>query len=358
MKQFSHQKNITTAQPHYLRDIDADLLSIARIAGSIPTHRAPAPIKRYKFQLSQKHQSFASKFLFEVLASSLAAIVFISLAVWTSTPNQKIFAVKRAAEQARLELIRDPELKASAQLSLVEKRMEEAQAILNSETSDDSDKAAALNEIASQTKNAVETIKVANKSTDSALRQSLDSIALKQEALIASLPAETPNQDEKNADTTPSKTKTAVAEIKQILATVNDQDIVSLPAAGSVTIKGIVSDITINKITVDNKRITVTDKTKIFLKDEKTIVDSIAGMEKKKVTVTAIDQNGLVADKIIILEQPAVKGESTTVKPSAKPAIIKPDDKGATQNQESINESQNKTQAGFIYEDPSPTYIP
>ncbi len=340
-----------------------ELLQTAQIGLRLPTNRVPRPTKRYKFQLVQKSRLFSAKLFLQLASGGLATLVFVSIAAWSSVPGEGLFIVKKAMEQTRLELIRNPEERALAQVSLVQKRMNEVQTVLSSDNNNEQAKVAALNELASQTKNASESVKdVAlidngNPSTDNSLIESLGQIAQKQEALLATIST----GDGKAVDTQVmepiSKTKTAVAEVKKILATVNEQTMASLPTPEPLVITGIATKVTDTVITIDKRIITITPETKIFLKDEKTPADS-KNLDKKKVRVTIQEADTLVAEKIIILDTPTVKGETTkpVIKPTTpKPEEIKPED---LVDPTIIIEEQNRVQTGYILEDPNPTYNP
>jgi hypothetical protein len=352
-----------SAHPEQMSDFAADaelyeLLQTAQLGMHLPTNSVPRPVKRYKFQLVHKTRIFGARLFMQLAGGGLAAIVFVSVAAWSSVPGQKIFAIKKAMEQTRLELIRDPGQRALAQVSLVQKRMNEVQTVLSSDNTNEQAKVAALNELASQTQNASESVKVAastdagKPAVDSSLLESLGQIAQKQEALLATIST----GDGKAVDTTVtepiSKTKTAVAEVKKILATVNEQTMASLPTEEPLTITGIAIRVTDTVISIDKKIITIVPETKIFLKDEKTPSDS-KNLDKKKVRITVQDTDALAAEKIIILDAPAVKGETT--KPAAKPVTPKPE---VIVDPTTIIQEQNRVQSGYILEDPAQTFNP
>ncbi len=338
-----------------------ELLSVARIGASIPVHQIPQPTKRYKFKLIEQHHSAWSKTFLQIMAASFAILMVISVGAWISVPGKPLFLVKKTMEQARLELARNPEQKATLQLSLVEKRIREAQTILSSNSTDENSKAAALNELASQTKSAADTVKKVTiekekqdptATPDNQLINSLDNLAKRQEALLATIPQDETmaDADEDNLEEPKEKTKTALAEVRHILATVNEQTLAEIPT--TVSSSGPILSITASKITVEDNIFSITTETNIFAADGTTGLKITALAEKINVRVEGKGKPGeLTAISIFLLEDP----------------IVKPDVKGqttTTPKTESVTptpiptEDPNQAQAGFIYEDPAPAYAP
>ncbi len=207
------------------------LLEIGLALSALPKNEPPAPAMQRKYALAVQHSlwfalTHISRFA-GISISLLLLVSAISLAGYQtsqSSPGQMLFPVKKSAEKLQLILASGENAKATLQLAITQKRLSEAQAILQNPDSKPEAETAALQELADQTSTAVEAVNSAAKNNPSPesttpLLSSLDLIARQQESLITDIKEDSPLQaSAENAIETLSKTTEKVSEIKNLVA--------------------------------------------------------------------------------------------------------------------------------------------
>jgi len=316
---------------------DAEITWLLRQGLSIPKRQVPRPIKRFRFAEAQTAYKLSTLFL-QFAASLFVILLFVTFAASQSVPGQKLYSLKRVAVEMQLDLIRDPAERANARLSLVEKRIDETEIILRS-SQNDQQIAAALKDLAAQTKSAVDNVKATPATDEGQTNQnlitSLNKIAEKQEELLQNFDNET-GEGSTEAGT---ETKVAVEEVKAILATVNDHAIASI-GKSTQEVEGTINRISKDSLTLDQTFVAITKDTKIFLLDGKTEKPITVLTVKMKAKITAkVTDDKLEALSIILQDElkdvanPQVKGAATTTTAQQ------------SENPQDIIDEQNKTQA-------------
>lgn len=324
---------------------------------TISKKSVPKPIKQFRFAEAKTAHRLSTIFL-EVAAGLFALLLVVGFAAASSAPGQKLYTIKRAAEEARLDLIRDPAQQANKRLSLIEKRIQETEVILES-TGNDEQKAAALNELAAQTKSAVDTVREATgeqngTTTNPELLASLTKIAEKQEALLQNLNNKT---EEVGAEVAP-ETKVAAEEVRSILATVNNHALATI-GESTKAIKGKISRIGKASLTIDGKEIIFIADTKVLLPDGETEAPLTILKTNMEVNVSAkINRDNLEALSILLEKEPIADAPTTPENPTTIPTNTEQRPTNESTSPEELIEEQNTGRAGFIYEDPAPAYVP
>lgn len=162
---FTKEKSLGMAKNSH-----GELTGIIQSLLALPKNEAPLPSLQRKYILAQEFPSRKPAFFASFLhvsrfaAGSVALSLLLALLslggvkAWTSLPGQPLFQVKRTAENVRLKFVMDNTTKAKLQLEITQKRFSEAQIVLNNPNTSQKDEVAALNELASQTKSAAESV--------------------------------------------------------------------------------------------------------------------------------------------------------------------------------------------------------
>lgn len=348
-------------------------LSLAQSLKTLPKKSVPQPLKQRKYILAEPTVSFFDKFkTAKFLVSGLGSFILLLLVAGTgvaaqqSLPGSPLFKVKKLAEHARLSLAISQQDKIYFQVSLAQKRLDDAKTILNNTASAPEQKAAALNELAEETKNTVTALK---QSSDSVLGQknhpliaSLNSLSDEQQNLTKNI---TTNKDDfQNKDlVSATLASSAQAEaIDQYVKTASkDQalaDLNSNPAA--VTAIGPIEQIGQGKISVNKQSFNVNEKT--LVRDEKGAVISFSDLKKLQFVEVLGDKNdaGYFARQISVLTESAykskVKGDFTSnPSPTTTPTTEPKTATSSPSTQITLPENNPNTAIGtFILEDPAP----
>lgn len=235
------------------------LLMLARDFSDIPALPAPQPHRRRLYieqprqrnsWISQVAGLFKNAYVVSFLIflfglSSTAYATFISL------PGDSLFTLKRSVETVRVKLTTNPESRAELQLSLANKRLQEAQQVIYTEQ-DPEAKSKAIEELNKQTVAALDDIqqiasdpKAATNSKIAEKIKQAEDLAKNQSTLVASI-------DPQAADQANKALLSKVAAIKSVLATSLEQSSASIPALAKFEKTGTVKSIKDNTLTLDD----------------------------------------------------------------------------------------------------------
>jgi hypothetical protein len=221
-------------------------IKIAHSLFTIPKKSIPEPIMQRKFMLApipDRHVTFIMKLsrwtTVGIAGFVLMVVGFTAYAASNSLPGQTLFKVKRAAEQVQLSLTTDPVKKANLQLSFTQRRLAEAQTVFSLPASDNDQKFAALNELAGQTKTAVDEVKsiATTQKINSPLVASLQDVAAKQKVLLNQVKKEdavTKAPSDVLAQATENQVQ--VNEIIKIIAASSDESPAALATTSTSTV--------------------------------------------------------------------------------------------------------------------------
>lgn len=337
-----------------------DLLEIAKLSYSVPTKTAPTAQRRQLYLEKESTFSFSKLFPTAKFAIFGAILFFVGATAFTtfasfSLPGQRLYSFKKAAEQIHVAFVTNSNNKAELQLNLAQKRLTEASEIINSNQKNPKITSAALEELAVQTKNTVQSFKTLVAQSGSEKNSQLpisrlDELTKSQEELIAKVKPEvqTKQATETALNNAKAVSKT-LAEIKQLVAASQEQEIANLN--GPLVITGIVSSINNGELIVDKELFLINSKTEV--KKNGVIIEQNNIITKDKVTITGIRNSvgSLVATEIIVFPNEQTKTEVNL--PTEKKS-------STAENKETkqIENSYQKTSTKFIPEDPSPQYVP
>lgn len=350
----------------------AELLPLVTLGYSIPKLSPARPVRQYRF--ANKHQnvfSFLKSLVVVRYALIPLAVVLVFGSVWKisvaasqSLPGTPLYSLKKAYEVASLKLTTDPDQKITLQLTLTQKRFDEAQTALTTEPKNDKLEAAALSELSNQTQatfNSASSVAATKAITgkDNSLLKDLVAINNKQQDLLSNIKS---NGEAKSAADQGLKTTTETKKaLAAIIATVNEQALASMAheQPDAITITGTISGLEKNRIEVEKNLFTIDDNSVIKLAD---ITSGKAELKlNEKVSILGVKTNkGLVATQIVILPADETPPNTTPVKPEVKSAnTTKSIDAPANTSAEPVNEVAPKPlKAGIIPEDPSPQFSP
>lgn len=368
------EQEVLLAFPEHQEQLKS-LLETSRLLLSMPINSVPEPAMRRKYVLEVK-PSLKVMWLhvFKYASVSMSVMLLISaLSVtgykaYTSSAGQKLFAVKKSAEQLQLLLAYNQNQKAGLQIQITQRRLNEAQTIIASQDPI-AQKTAALKELASQTQSAVTAVDNLAKSDpksekNAALLSSLENIATAQQNLITELK---PNSEVKEAASgalaSLSQTSSKVLEIKDLVAIAGqDQALAKLNSkADGVSIVGEISKISKDQITVENTGFKLTTNTVIKDLGGKILgIDSLILNTKVSISGSKL-QNILIAEQIIVTNGGEVKGMATAPAPAVGPtdtvihstSSIQADFSGTAAPGAT---NPNAVSATIIFEDPSSQY--
>lgn len=369
---------------------EQEILLLMAELKSIPVLNPPKAALRRKYALQAVKQPILKTFIFSFRLALTAAIVAmvsatggLAYSAVKSLPGEKLFAIKKTAEQLRVKFATSDIQKAYLQVQIAKKRVEEAEKIVaQKENKDPKLELAALKELSFATELAAKQVGTLPpktiKESPNALLASLEDVSQKEKNLVSSLtPAEDGNGGAEDVIALSLKNQSKVSAIKQsVEIAVAEEAVASLSSAPDTTVvvSGQITQIAKNKLTVEktvfvlNEQSAIADSSGHKLKPGELKLENKVAASGKKV------ENVLVALKITVLEtaetskptqssnepEGEVKGENA-VKPkpnSTTPAsILKPAANEPKQEEESqIN--PNTATGSFIMEDPKPQFAP
>ena len=360
----------------------APLLKLSQSLKTLPKLPAPTPLMQHRYaEVKLKSLWFAWIHVSKIAAASTAVMLLVSTlavtgyAAYNSAPGQTLFAVKKSAEKLQLVLAYNQDQKASLQVEIAKKRLDEAQKIFSNPQSNLAQEKAALNELADQTRDAVAVVTtVTQNSPKSAanhpLLNSLDDINKQQQTLVNEIK---PDNQIKTAASGAlaalKETSDKLTEIKQAVSVAsNEQTLAALKAdPNSVAVLGQINVVEKNKLTVEKTVFILTSNT-VIKNEEGKILSSADLNLKTKVNIFGIKKDEQIEAKEITISSPALT--NTPEVKSASTTTATAENKTATNTQESLNgkkypsdiaepDAVNPAQAigSFIYEDPRPQFV-
>ncbi len=360
-------------------NLDADqseissLLKLSASLFNLPKNPVPTPLMNHRYAtVKVKSLWFAWMHITRFAAASTAAMLLLSAfavtgyAAYNSAPGQTLFAVKKSAEKLQMVLAYNQNQRASLQIEITQKRLNEAREIFQNPASNVEQEKAALTELTAQTSNAiavVNTVTANNPKADNnhPLLSSLETITKQQQTLLKEIK---PNGEINEATDTAlvalNKNSAKISEIKQSIAIAsNDQTLANLNGdPDSVAVLGKISTISKTGVTVEKTAFSINSQTIIKNAEGKIITVESLKPETKVSVSGKKDGETLVAKDILVINEigtePEVKSASTTpdIKPSASTtstsAISEPPKPVVTPNQ---------AQGLYIFEDPNPQFV-
>lgn len=363
---------VQTAFPDY-PTLKEELELVIQLQG-IPKATPPAPTMRYKYT---EKQSFWQQVFSAVRPYKLATIPLVIALVFgsgysilqaseNSLPGEKLYGVKVAAEQAKLQLTFDETKQAAMHVELAKKRLDEAKLAITLNNHDK--EVAALDALAKQTQKTFQVTSqlAANKAVsekDSSLLDHL--VAINKEKKTVLQNAAQSSEAKEAAETALNNTKETEKDLARIIAAVNEQTLLDLPNKISVT--GIISSHVKNTLTVEKNQFNVNSDTIILSQDGEPITDTTI-LSGQIAVIGTRNNNSLIAKKIVVIDPEAVitpeptptvaatKNPTTTPKPTetTEPTATEP----TTKPEEVPVQQPSQASAGFIVEPSDQQYVP
>ncbi len=354
----------------------SDILPMVAPAISLPKNEVPRPNRRRRYvaALHVPLQVRLQRIIRIALIPATAILLLVGLghfaqAAQQALPGSPLFAVKLLAERTRVAVTLDQTQKAKLELGYSQKRLSEAQTVLQQENSSSDQKLAALTELKDQTQKTLSVVpQVATSNAinnkDDSLLKNLIAVNNQQKNLLQNISGK--DEAKAIATTTLQVTEDSQKAIATLLAAVNDQTLVDL-LDRQISITGTVSavDYKNQKITVENNSFAINSSTDIKSGDATLKLTDIPA--KTQVTIVGNKtKDGIVANSInviVLATAPAkgeVKGVSTAAKntekaESPKASVSKNDNTDQNQAPSNTNPTQpdpNKVTGGFIIEQP------
>ncbi len=371
-----------------LSDFESDtgeLLEIVSMLKSLPLQTPPEPAMRRAYIgmqakanswlgliFSHRHAAFAFGLL---LIVTMGSTTVYGAAI--SVPGQKLFSLKKGAEQLRVKFETNELEKANLQMAITKKRLAEAEKILSSAEKNPERQIAALTELSNQSRSTIEQVEVAAKNNglqekNHPVITNFEALNKEQQEFINQIPEKDSTKTAaSNALESAKEDESKVAQIKTIVEVVTaskEQTLIALSSdPDSILISGIVSAYYKEKLTVEKNTFVITEET-VFKDAAGKILSTTTLSTGLKITIRGQKNNEkLIATEINILSlpepesvKPEVKGTSTPeeiqnkeINTSTTPASIKHIETEVQENSE-----QNTARALFIPEDPAPQFAP
>ncbi len=333
--------------PQNVQEELASMLSLVLKVSTLPKKQVPQPTKRKLYLEHQQNRSFAAQFLtsFRMLSAVLASIVILisgtSFAAANSLPGETLFSLKKSFQQLRLTLTTNPEKRADLQLEFAVQRLQEAKQILSENDSEKSK--AAIAELQTQTKAALKEVKVALtiSSKNSEIIEKAETIAKSQNTLIA-------QSDTQGAAENEEQTKTALHEIKKIIAAANEESNAVINPIQRVETSGKVSNIKDNTIVVGTNKFQILNSTETFNKDGGLLTASDIQIGDTVKIQAHLKEQENIADTITVILTAQTEKEAAEKAKEEKPKILNTELKQTTPLP-----NLKDTHAGFIIEPPA-----
>ncbi|MBI5530287.1 MAG: hypothetical protein HY918_02190 [Candidatus Doudnabacteria bacterium] len=359
------------------KDELSSLLDLSASLMNLPKNPVPTPLMQRKYILTpEKKLWFAWIHISKLATVSMSVMLLVSTlavtgyAAYNSGPGQTLFAVKKSAEQVQLVLTYSQDEKANLQIEITKKRLDEAQKIFQDPTSNIEQEKAALSELANQTSTAIAVVNTVTQTSPKAqsnhpLIASLEDLTKKQQNLISAIKPNSEIQEAASGALTALNQSTAkISEIKESIAVAaNEQTLAALAQdPNSVSVSGLINNISKDKITIDKTTFELSDKT-IVKDSEGKVLPASQLLTAMNVSVSGIkSETKLVAKEIIInkdeANEPEVKSASTTITSTTTVG------KNASTSTATVDEQKpsststdpSKATGSFIFEDPLPQY--
>ncbi len=264
-------EHIVASSPSWTRVHLAEFLPIAAELRGIPVIQTSSSNRRYSFlnHTVEKASRFARvmRGLRTGYAISgafvLLLIVGVSSAAAQSLPGSKLFTIKKAWETAQIKVVpHTPGDRAQLELALANQRLDDAQEVFSDKSSNASDKAAAIQELNTQTQVALNQIQqVASTPAvtgNPGIIQNLVALTQNQASLQAQVDSSTASSDT-------AKNQKALAAIQQSVASAtNTQTSTTITAKQQVNTTGKITAITSGSFTVEKNVFDISSATQFF----------------------------------------------------------------------------------------------
>jgi hypothetical protein len=361
-----------------LPETEQNLLKLVAELRSIPIAVAPLARQQHKFSTHLTSKTFThgfSWFTFNKFSlTAFSVIMFISFGslfykTSTALPGEKLFGIKKSAEQFRVKFATTDIQKAYLKVQIAKKRVAEAEKLAQMGNSNPQLEFAIIKELSLATNSAVKEVEnLPAKSLNSEKKpivESLADVSQKEQTLISNLGTNS-NPDLHDVITQSLINQTKVSAIKQSVAIATAEEaIASLSKTnGLIAISGEITQIHKNTINVEKTAFVITDATEIttptgepILFTDLKLTDQIAISGKK-------EKEDILATKIILADPKPltgkVKGESTgQIEPdntTTPKTLLTPSTEPSAQLPENID--PNSASVNFIFEDPKPQFTP
>ncbi len=340
-------------------------LEMVNILKTIPIATPPAPTMRYKFAQKQSYwelfvQSLSRTFTTYKLAAIPLAFAMILGSGYSiinaaehSLPGEKLYGIKIAAEQARLQLTFDENKQAQMHVHLAQKRIDEARLVMA--LSDPEQEVAALDALNKQTEITFQ--EISQLAADKAMTQNdpslLDNlVALNKEAKTVLETATQSPEAKAITETALTTTKETDKNLARLIAAVNEQTLLEQP--NTVSITGLITGFAKSSVTVEKNVFNLNEATIVLNQDGDPITD-FTSLSGQVAIIGSRDNNILIAKKIVVIDPNAVMPTVATAKP---PTSTTPTTEVTPTTPESATEVQQpaETTAGFIVEPTTQQY--
>jgi hypothetical protein len=218
---------VLSKYPEYKNEL-AELCATAAPLLKLPTNPAPAPAMRRLYLTTPRTvHAWTAWMHFSRFAAVSTSVLLLAAAFGATTygaanslPGQKLFVFKRTAEQLELKMTNDPNERANFQLTLAQRRLDEAKQVFENHEGNKTLEIAALSELSSQTQQTTAEVKTAALSNlgstkDHPMVASLQNITKEQQNLLNTIKSD---GQVKEAATVAQQTNSQTAtELKKII---------------------------------------------------------------------------------------------------------------------------------------------
>ncbi len=359
-----------------LSETDKHILQLTAELKSIPIATVPLANKKQKFAsltLSAHKHSWSSWFVVNKLSlTAFSMLMFLSLGglfykTTTALPGEKLFTLKKSAEQFRIKFATTDIQKAYLKVQIAKKRVAEAEKLAQMGNNNPQLELAVMKEISLATNSAVNEIEnlsaTSLNSEKKPIIDSLSDVSQKEQTLISSLTPASKDIEDVIAQSLINQTR--VSEIKQSVAIATAEEaIASLSKAnGLIAISGEITKLQKNKLNVEKTEFIITEATEISDNQGKPVLFSQLNLKNQIAISGKKDKDEIIATKIILanstLETGEVKGEntgSTAIDNTTTPKTILKLESETTYESPLVD--PNSASVNFIFEDPKPQFAP
>lgn len=339
---------VVSDYPQNIQEELASMLALVSQVSTLPKKHVPTPTKRRFYLEHQQNRSFATQFFssFRMLSAVLASIVILisgtSFAAANSLPGETLFSLKKSFQQFRLTITSNPEKRADLQLEFAVQRLQDAKQALSENDSEKSK--AAIAELQTQTKAALKEVKVAVaiSSNNTGIIEKAETIAKSQNTLVA-------QSDTQGALENEEQTKTALHEIKKIVAAANEESNAVINPAAKVETSGKVKSIKDNTLVVGINTFQILNSTETFNKDGGLLTASDIQVGDTVKILAHLKGQENIADTITVISTAQAEKAAAEKAKEEKPKTLIPEAK--TFPDPIVNKKDTHT--GFIIEPPA-----
>lgn len=374
LEQGCSKAEVLSLWPDLAKELEP-LLDTASLFYSLPKKDIPEPAMQRKYILVPAKRLWLHWIRVSRFAAVSTSVLLLGAllsgtgyAASRSVPGQILFSLKKTAEHLQLQLASNPQEKLNLQIKIAQERLNDAQTVVNSQERDPQKEVAALNELASETKNTAEVLDQATKdkttsliaTKDHPLIASLNTITSQQQKLLKNLGAQNQTIVNKSVLDAAQANVTKVAEIKNYLeAASNEQAIASLQSnPEAITATGTIDRLTSGTVTVGSETFNLNDQTIIISSTNTPLKPQNLSLQQQVKILGDKNDSGLVARQIMILAKTTPESSQESSVGSTKPVSKKLIGSATTtqDNQASVQAAPNPNTAigTFIMEDPAP----